>query len=445
MFHLKQNQTTISRELLAGVTTFAAMAYILVVNPGMLALTGMDAGALVTATAVAAAVGSILMALLTNYPIALAPGMGLNAFFTFTICGQMEVPWQGALGLVFWNGVLFLALSLTGFRAKVVKAIPEALKVGIQAGIGLFIVVIGLRNLGIFGNPAPGFIALRFGEIGQQLLTPVLLATFGVGLTLLLMKLRVAAAILIGVAVVSVIGLFVSVGGQPITARPSAIVAPPASIAPVAFQVDWFYPFRNLGSAWIVLLTLVFVDLFDSVGTLIGVSRQAKLTDASGDLPKMRSALVADAAATTLGACAGVSPVTAYIESATGVQAGGRTGLTSLVVAACFLLSLFFHPLIAVIPAAAVAPALLVVGVLMMQGMRQIDWPDWRAAIPAVVTVVMIPLNFQIAEGIAAGFVLYTLLMVCTGAWRRVNPILAVLSGLFALKFGHELMVWASG
>lgn len=443
MFELQAHRTTVRREIQAGVTTFAAMAYILVVNPAILAITGMDQAALVTATALAAAAGSILMALLTNYPIALAPGMGLNAFFTFTICGQMDVPWQGALGMVFWNGVLFLALSLTGFRAQVVKAIPEALKVGIQAGIGLFIVVIGLKNVGLIGNPAPGFIALRFGEIGQQLLAPALLAALGVGLTLGFMKLRVGGAILISIAIVALIGCFVNSGGQPVTTTPEAIVAAPASIGPVFLQVDWFYPFKHWSSAWLVVLTLVFVDLFDSVGTLIGVSRQAKLTDAAGDLPKMRAALAADAAATTVGACLGVSPVTAYIESASGVQAGGRTGLTTLVVAACFILALFFHPLIAVIPAAAVAPTLLVVGILMMRGLRGLDWPDWRAVVPALATVVLIPLNFQIAEGIAAGCVIYTLLMVCTGAWRRVHWILAALSLLFAVKFGYEIAEWA--
>lgn len=436
---LKRHDTTLTREFVAGITTFAAMAYILVVNPSMLAITGMDQGALITATALAAAIGSILMGVLTNYPIALAPGMGLNAFFTFTICGQMGVPWQGALGLVFWNGVLFLALSLTGFRAKVVKAIPEALKIGITGGIGLFIVVIGLKNLGLFGNPAPGFFAIRFGELGPQLLAPILLAALGVAMVIVLMKLRVAASILIAIAAITIIGLFIKVGGVPITARPNGIVDAPASVLPVAFKADLLYPFRNIGSAWIILLTLVFVDLFDSVGTLIGVSRQAKLTDKNGDLPKMQQALAADAGATTIGATLGVSPVTSYIESATGVQAGGRTGLTAIVVAACFFIALFFHPVIAIIPAAAVAPALLVVGALMMQGVRSLDWADWRSAVAAIATVVLIPINFQIAEGIAAGFVIYTILMVCTGEAKKINPILAVLSGLFALKFAHDL------
>lgn len=438
MFRLKENKTTIPREILAGVTTFAAMAYILVVNPGMLAQTGMDPAALVTATALAAAVGSILMGLLTNYPISLAPGMGLNAFFTYTICGQLGVPWQGALSLVFWNGLLFLALSFTGFRAQVVKAIPEALKIGIQAGIGLFIVVIGLKNLGIFGDPAPGFIALRFGEFGQQLLTPILLCAVGVALIVVLMRFRVAASILIAIGFITIVGMFVNQGGGRLTPVPDGIVAAP-TLAPIFFEVDWLYPFRNLGSSWILILSLVFVDLFDSVGTLIGVSRQAKLTDENGDLPKMREALIADASATTAGACIGVSPVTAYIESATGVQAGGRTGLTAIVVAACFLLALFFHPLIAVIPAAAVAPALLVVGALMMQGLKRLDWPDWRSVVPAIATILLIPLNFQIAEGIAAGFVLYTILMIATGSWKRVHPIMLVLSALFALKFGYDL------
>ena len=422
------------REVLAGITTFASMAYILVVNPGMLAITGMDAHALVTATALSAIVGTLLMAALTNYPIALAPGMGLNAFFTFTICGQLEIPWQGALGLVFWTGVLFLILSASGFREQVVKAIPDALKTGIQAGIGLFILVIGLKNIGLFGDPAPRFIALQWAGFSNVPWQILLIAAIGLIAILLLYRLRFAGAILCGVALATIVGLFLSLNGTPVTPAPNSVVSKPASLAPILFQVDWLYPFKNPGTAWIPLLTLVFVDLFDTIGTLIGVSRQAGLTDKNGNLPKMRQALLADAGATTVGACLGTSPVTSYIESATGIEAGGKTGWTSVTVAICFLLALFFHPILTAIPAAAVAPALLMVGGMMMVGLKRLDWKDWRAAIPALAIVLLIPLNFQIAEGIAAGFVLYTILMYATGQWKRVHWFLAVLSALFLVK-----------
>ena len=440
MFRLAQHGTTPTREVLAGITTFAAMAYILVVNPDMLATTGMDRAALITATALAAAAGSLLMGLFTNYPIALAPGMGLNAFFTFTICGRLGVPWEGALGLVFWTGVLFLVLSLTRLREEVVRAIPDPLKTGIQAGIGLFIVVIGLQNLGLVGTPGSGFVALRPGDFSALSPAPLLLALLGSVLALVLLKRKIVGALLIAIAVVSVIGLFVTVDGAPVTPRPDRLAAAPASLGPLFLQVDWLYPFRHWETTWLALLTLVFVDLFDSIGTLVGVSRRAGLTDEEGELPGMRQALASDAGATAIGACLGVSPTTAYIESATGVEAGGRTGLTAVVVAGCFLLALTLHPLIAVIPAAAVAPALLLVGGLMMQGIRHLDWSDWRATVPALATVVLIPLNFQIAEGIAAGCVLYVAVMTATGRWRRVHWVLALLAALFAIHVATRLV-----
>lgn len=428
------------REILAGLTTFASMAYILVVNPGMLAITGMDQNALITATALSAAAGTLLMAILTNYPIALAPGMGLNAFFTFTICGQLGIPWQGALGLVFWTGVLFLVLSATRFREEVIKAIPDSLKIGIQAGIGLFILVIGLKNIGVFADPAPRFIALQLNDLSTIPWQMLAIAAIGLTTVLILTRFRIAGAILCGIAMATIAGLFLTVGGNPATTTPDGFVSAPASVAPVLFHVDWMYPFKNPGTAWIPLLTLVFVDLFDTIGTLIGVSRQAGLTDKTGTLPKMKQALIADASATTVGACLGVSPVTSYIESATGVEAGGKTGWTSVTVAACFLLALFFHPLLTVIPAAAVAPALLVVGGMMMAGLKKLDWNDWRAVIPALATVFLIPLNFQIAEGIAAGCVLYTMSMVVTGQWKRVHWFLAALSLLFLIKLIADMV-----
>lgn len=320
------------------------MAYILVVNPDMLAITGMDRAALVTATALAAAAGSFLMASMTGYPISLAPGMGLNAFFTFTICGQLEVPWQGALAMVFWTGILFLVLSLTRFRESVVESIPDPLKIGIQAGIGLFIFVIGLKNLGLFTDPAPHFPALRPADPAGIPIVPLLLAAFGCLVVILLRKKKVAGAILYAIVLATIAGLFLKSGGKPITESPDSVVSLPPSLSPVFLEVDWLYPFRHWESLWVAMLTLFFVDLFDSIGTLIGVTERARLVDESGRLPKMKQALAADAGATSIGACFGVSTTTAYIESATGVEAGGRTGLTSVVAGSCFLLALFFGP-----------------------------------------------------------------------------------------------------
>lgn len=434
-FHLTEHDTTARREIVAGVTTFAAMAYILAVNPAILANTGMDAGALVTATAIASALGCVLMALLTNYPIALAPGMGLNAFFTYEICLGMNVPWQGALAMVFWNGVLFMLISVTGLRTQLVGAIPECLKIGIQAGIGLFIALIGLQNSGIVVDHPETLLSLGALSDGWKP-NAATLALLGVVTAAILMTKGVPGAILIAIVLVTLGGLFVPHDGGTVTPRPEGMVDWPHSLGPLVLQLDWFYPFRHWQSAWVVVLTLLFVDLFDSVGTLIAVSRQAKLTNASGELPGMSGALFADAAATSAGACLGCSPVTSYVESATGVEAGGRTGLTSLVVAGCFLIALFFHPLILTIPAAATAPALILVGVFMTSGLQRMPWDDYRETVPGVATALLIPLSFGIANGIALGCIGYTLIMVFSGDWRKVHWMLAVLSALFVLKFG---------
>ncbi|MEM1441468.1 MAG: NCS2 family permease [Verrucomicrobiota bacterium] len=428
------------RELIAGLTTFSAMAYILVVNPAMLSITGMDRGALLFATAVAAAAGSILMGALTRYPIALAPGMGLNAFFTFTICGQMEIPWQGALAMVFWTGILFLILTLTPFRERLVHSIPLSLKIGIQGGIGLFVVVIGLKNLGIFTDPAPAWIALRFADPDTFALGAIVLALLGCVLAFFLVKKEVPGALLIAIVAVAILGLFVRSGGTAITQQPEALIGLPPDPSPLLFQLDWLYPFRNWETVWLAMITLVFVDLFDSLGTLIGTSRQAGLTDENGELPRMKEALVADATATSIGACLGTSTTTSYIESAAGVSAGGRTGWTSLVVAVCFLLALFLHPLLAVIPAAAVAPALLVVGWLMMRSLPELRTAPWEEIISAGLIVLLIPLKFQIAEGIAFGFIAYTILMLIRRKIRKVDPMLISLSGIFLVRFVWEVI-----
>lgn len=433
-FRLQEKGTTVPRELVAGLTTFASMAYILAVNPAMLSATGMDQGALITATAVASAVGCLLMALLTNYPIALAPGMGLNAFFTYGVCLGMEVPWQGALAMVFWNGVLFVLISVTGLRRQLADAIPECLKIGIQAGIGLFIALIGLQNAGIIiDDPAT---LLTLGPLSEGWVpNGATLALGGLVIAAVLTIRKVPGAILIAIAAVTLLGLLVPHGDGTLTAKPEGLIALPPSLAPLGLQLDWLYPFRHWETAWIVVLSLLFVDLFDSLGTLLGVSHQAKLVDEEGRLPKLSQALLADAAATSAGACLGASPVTSYVESATGVEAGGRTGLTSIFVAICFLLALFFHPLILVIPAAATAPALIFVGVLMLAGLQRIAWDDLRDVLPGVATTLLIPLSFGIANGIALGCLIYAATMLLTGQRQRVHVVLWILCVLFVLKF----------
>lgn len=436
-FRLESRGTTCSREIVGGLTTFAAMAYILAVNPAILKEAGMGQAALVTATALAAAAGTALMAMMSNYPIAQAPGMGLNIFFTYEICLRMNVPWQGALGMVFWNGVLFLILTLTGLRSQVVRAIPEALKIGIQVGIGLFIALVGLKNCGLVIVDQAGF--LRLGSLSEGWLpNSATLALFGLLLIAVLEIRKVPGALLISIAAVTLVGTMLpSAAGDasPITSLPDRWFEMPASLAPLLLKADLLYPFAHWQLAWVPVVTLMFVDMFDSIGTLVGVSRRAGLVDGQGELPEMGKALAADAAATSFGALLGTSPVTAYVESATGVEAGARTGLASLVTAGCFLVALFFHPVILAVPAAATAPALVWVGIMMLSGLEKFAWGDLRLCVPAVITIMLIPFGFGIANGVALGCISFSMVMVLTGEARRVHWIMYGLTVLFVLKF----------
>ncbi|MCF6313886.1 MAG: NCS2 family permease [Verrucomicrobiales bacterium] len=438
-FHLKQNQTSPAREVMGGLTTFAAMAYILAVNPAILKDTGMDHAALVTATALAAAVGTALMGLMSNYPIAQAPGMGINVFFTYEICLRMGVAWQGALAMVFWNGVLFLILTMTGLRSQIIRAIPDALKIGMQVGIGLMIVLVGLKNGGVVVSDETTL--LRLGEISEGWMpNSATLTALGLLLVVVLSIRKVPGAILIGIVVVTMVGLRVPVGGTggegdaSLTQLPELWVGLPASLAPLFLELDWSYPFTHWQVVWVPVLTLMFVDLFDSIGTLLGVARRAGFLDEKGELPRMDKALAADATATSLGALLGTSPVTSYIESAAGVEAGARTGLASLVTAGCFLLALFFHPLILSVPAAATAPALIWVGMMMLSGLQSIEWSDLRRTVPAVITMIMIPFGFGISNGIAFGCISYCVVMALTGEVRAVKKMMYGLAAIFALK-----------
>jgi len=435
LFKLKENQTTVARELQAGLTTFAAMAYILAVNPAILANAGMNQAALVTVTAVTAALATALMALLTNYPIALAPGMGINAFFTFTIVLGKGVPWSEALGMVFVNGVIFLALSLTGWRERIIEAIPHSLKLALTAGIGLFIAFIGLKNAGVIvANPAT---LVAHGNLAAG---PAALCLLGIGITGVLLARRVPGAMVLGMLAVTVAGLFTPAGGgKMVTQLPASILGWPASPEPVLLKLTFGFlgNVNGLLLALPLILTLLLVDMFDNIGTLIGVTKRAGLLRPDGTLPKAGRALVADSLATLLSALAGTSTVVSYIESGSGVAAGGRTGLTSLTTAVLMLAALFLTPLILMVPAAATAPALVIVGVLMMQSVAEIDLGDFREALPAVLTLLSIPLMFSIAEGIGLGLIAAAVLALGTGSPRRLNAVGYLLAAIFLAQFLH--------
>lgn len=434
IFKLNANKTNFRTELIAGLTTFAAMSYVLVVNPSILSAGGMPIEGLITVTALAACIGTLLMALMTNYPIAMAPGMGLNAFFAFTICLTREIPWDAALGIVFWNGVLFLLLSLSGVRTKIAEAIPAALKIGVQCGIGLFIAFIGLKNAGIIvANPA------TFVTIGDLSEPAALLALAGIILTIVLVIKKVTGAILISVLVLTLIGAFIPEGDGYLTQHTDSFIGMPESISTTFMAMDIMYPIEHLAETWDLIFALLFVNMFDTIGTLIGVSRRANLLDSKGQLPRLGSAMNADAAASVIGAAIGTSPVTSYVESAAGVSAGGRTGLTAVVVALCFILALFFTPLMKIIPLMATTPALIMVGILMMDSFRQLDFDDVTALATASMALLAMPLTFSISEGIALGFITYVGIMLGTGRYKQVSIITYIMAAVFVLRYILDL------
>ena len=442
LFKLDQHRTTVGRELQAGLTTFAAMAYILAVNPLILANTGMDKGALVTVTALTAAIATAIMALLTNYPLALAPGMGINAFFTFTIVIGRGVPWEEALGMVFVNGVIFLVLSVTGVREKIIAAIPHPLKIAVTCGIGLFIAFIGLKNGGVIVANKETFVT--HGNFASG---PVALCLFGIVFTAILVARRIPGAIVISIAIVTVFGLFVRAGGgKMVTELPAQIMSAPASPAPVFLKLT--FQFLTSANAIVMalplILTLLLVDMFDNIGTLIGVTKRAGLLRPDGTLPKAGRALLADSIATLLSALFGTSTVVSYIESASGVEAGGRTGLTTMTTAVLMLLALFFTPLILMVPAVATAPALVIVGVFMMQSITEIEMSDFKIAAPVVLTIVGIPLTFSIAEGIGLGLITAALLALALGEPKRMTALGYGVAAVFFLEFFH-LWSWLLG
>jgi AGZA family xanthine/uracil permease-like MFS transporter len=421
-FGLSEHSTNVWTEFIAGLTTFLTMVYIVFVNPTILGNAGMDKGAVFVATCVAAAVSTLAMALYANYPIALAPGMGLNAFFAFTIVLTYKYSWQQALAAVFCSGVLFLVLSVFRIREYVINAIPKNLKLAISAGVGLFLGIIALEQAKIVvASPAT---LVTLGDLTQW---PAILCLIGFVLIVALTSRRVIGGILIGVVVVSVAGIPLGL------ATYSGVVSMPPSLALTLLQLDFSRVFEF--TFLIVVFSFLIIDVFDNAGTLIGVTHRAGLLDANGNLPRMRQALIADSFAAMFGSLIGTSTTTSYIESAAGVSAGGRTGLTAVFVAMCFLLSLFFSPLAGMVPAYASAAALLYVACVMTQGLAEIAWDDITEYAPAVVAAITMPLTYSIATGIGLGFITYALAKIVAGKISEAKPAVLGLAVLFGIKF----------
>ena len=425
LFKLKEHGTTVQREILAGLTTFLTMAYILAVNPEMLGSigNGMTRDAVFTATALAAAIATLVMAFAANLPIALAPGMGLNAFFTYTVVGGMGYPWQAALTAVFLEGLLFIVLSFFNVREAIVKAIPVNLKKAVSVGIGLFIALIGFANAGIVVNDTGTVIGL--GNLGEG---SALLALIGLLITIVLFANKVPGAILLGILITTIIGIPLKVTVIPQSFAPVSLPA-----APLLFRFDFSAVLSF--KFFTVFFTFLFVDIFDTVGTLVGVATQGGLINKNGDIPRVKQALLADAVGTIAGAALGTSTVTSYVESTSGVAAGGRTGLTSLSAAVLFALALFLSPVFLLIPGAATAPALIVVGFLMIQAVTGINFSDPSEGIPAFLAIVMMPFAYSIAEGIVYGVLAYVVLKALTGKIKDITVVAWILFGVFVLRF----------
>ncbi len=436
-FDFAGNNTNLRTEILAGLTTFVTMAYIIIVNPMVLAGpetgTGMDYGAVLTATCLAAGASTLLMGLFANYPFALAPGMGLNAFFTYTLCGTMGLSWQTALGVVFISGCLALIVTLTRIKAIIIRAIPASLKAAVSAGVGLFIAFIGLTNGGIVAVSQSSI--LSAGDLGDP---KVLLALTGLVISSVLVIRKIPGGLLLGIIITTLAGLFVSdpATGSSITAfHPGAygIFDKMPSLDPVAFHLDLAGALKL--SLALPIFSLFFVDFFDTIGGFVGIASRAGMIDERGDLKNGSRALIADSCGTIIGALLGTSNTTTYAESAAGVNAGGRTGMTSFVTALCFFAAPFLSPLFISVPSAATAPALIIVGVMMCSSLNEIDWADVSNAIPCILTIIMMPLTYSIASGLAFGFISYVLLAALTGKRKEVHWFLYILAALFMIYF----------
>src|SRR5580700_8820902 len=420
-FKLTENKTTVRQEMLGGLTTFVTMAYVVVVNPQILAKAGMPADGVVFATCVSAAAATLVMGLYANYPIALAPGMSLNAYFTYSVCQAMHVPWRTALAVVFFSGVLFLVLTVTKVREQIVNGMPDCLKHSTAAGIGMFIAFVGLRNAKLVVANSATFVGL--GSFADK---EVQTACFGLGLTLVLMARKIHGGILLGILLTTVVGILRGISSWPATFF--AMPHPSSTFLQLDFRGALHLGFLE------ILFAFLFVDLFDNVGTLVGVCEQGGFIK-DGKIPRVGRVLLADAVGTVFGALTGTSTVTSYIESAAGVAAGARTGLSNIAVAALFLLAAFCSPLATAIPGYATAPALILVGVLMSESIAQIQWRDFSEAVPAFITILATPLTFSIATGLSLGLISYTLVKVAAGKFRDINLLVWILTGLFILRY----------
>lgn len=422
LFKLKEHQTNLKQEVIAGCTTFLTMAYIIFVNPMMLADAGMDQGAVFVATCLAAAIGCLIMGLMANYPIALAPGMGLNAFFTYTVVGEMGYSWETALGAVFMSGICFLVLSLVKIREWIVNSIPMSLRLGIAAGIGLFLALIGLKSAGIVvASPAT---LVTMGDITAF---PAVMSALGFFLIIAMVQRGMKSAVLLSILTITGLGLAFG------DVQYAGIVSAPPSVMPTFMKMDLSSVLEV--SMISVIFAFLFVDLFDTSGTLVAVAQRGGLLDEKGRLPRLNRALSADSTATIAGAMLGTSTTTSYIESTAGVSAGGRTGLTAVVVGLLFIAALFFAPLAGMVPAYATAGTLFYVAILMMSGLMHVEWEDLTEAAPVAVVCILMPLTFSIATGIAFGFIAYAVIKLLCGRFKELNAGVVILALLFIAKF----------
>ncbi len=423
LFGFDSKKHNVRTEIVAGITTFLTMSYILAVNPSMFGLLeGMPAGAVFTTTAIAAIIGTLSMAFLAKLPFGLAPGMGLNAFFVFSVCMGMGYTWQFALTAVFIEGLIFILLTITNIREAIVNAIPKNLRYAVGGGIGLFIAFIGMQNSGIIVNDDATLVAL--GDVTSG---TALLAIIGLVVTGVLFALNVKGAMLIGILATTIIGIPMGI------TEFKGVVSAPESIEPIFCKFEWENVFTL--DMLIVVFTFLFIDMFDTIGTLIGVSTKANMVDENGRIPRLKQAFMADAIATTAGAALGTSTTTTYVESAAGVAQGGRTGLTAFSIACCFAIALFFSPLFLSVPASATAPVLILVGMLMMEPVRNIDFDDATEAIPSFITLVMMPLAYSISAGIMLGMVSYVVVNLFCGKFKKLTPVMYILAVLFILKY----------
>ena len=445
-FKLKEHGTDVKTEVIAGLTTFMTMAYILAVNPSILGATGMDTGAIFTATALASAIGSFCMALFANLPFVLSAGMGLNAYFAYTVVLGMGYSWEVALTAVFVEGIIFIILSLTNVREAIFNAIPASLKVAVSVGIGLFITFIGLQNAHIVvdGSTLVGLFSfngsVKAGTFQSEGIT-VVLALIGLLITAFLVIKNVKGNILLGILITWVLGIICQLTGLYVpnaeagfySLIPSGIISAPASVAPTLFKMD-FSAIASLNFV-VVVFAFLFVDIFDTLGTLIGCATKANMLDKEGKLPGIKGALMADAVGTTVGACLGTSTITTFVESSSGIAEGGRTGLTSIVSGLLFILALFFSPIFLAIPSFATAPALIVVGFFMMQSVAKINWSDMLEAIPAFICIFAMPFMYSISEGISFGVISFVVLNAVAGKAKKITPLMWALAVLFILKY----------